>query len=756
MTDRQRAWLLPPSALFLMIGILVGRSTPSPWPALLACIPLLICIAISRRWIRYLACLLLFAALGTIAGSSAWHPTLPPEGDYDVQGVISEEIRYGSFGQVRVTLSNVRLNGTSCPSGAYWTFYAREGEELPVLEPGKQISVRAELYYPEGADNPDGYDFREDLLRKGITVCLYGYDQLSVSDPEFFSPAGWTASVRHQLTMDIMNRMGEENGSYTAALLLGQRSLIPAEDRAAFSRLGIAHILSVSGFHVGILTGLLGLLFRLLRLKPAVRFWLYTIILVIYSALCSMSPPVVRASLLLLVTIGGRIWNRPRSGLHSLCVVLMIMLLVSPVQLTGASFLLTFSAVLGLVLISPEIRSHNPFRGKIPGKLWDSFSVLAGVQIGLLLPVMYFYQKLPLLGFLINIPFTVCASILISLDWLMLLLLPLPALSDLLITVCSGITTLLTGTVRFLSGIPGISLWVPAPSWLTVAAVLLLFVALCVLFRFSWKIRSTLIAAGFTVLVLSLVPLPHHDTEYIQFSVGNADAAVLWDQDHLIVMDTGLDDGVVSTYLRRRRLTPDAVILTHLHTDHAGGLRSMLRDEIPVPLLYLPYGAEKQQVDEGILNLLQELKKTGTEIRYLGKGDELALPSGSITVLWPENGKVRPGQDANRYSLVSLLRLNGVTFLQTGDIAGEYELYSAVPADLLKASHHGSSSSSSSEFLSVVSPQVVLLSCRNNNRHESFRTRLPEDVPLYSTAVSGALTLRFEDGKVILIPCLRD
>ena len=182
----------------------------------------------------------------------------------------------------------------------------------------------------------------------------------------------------------------------------------------------------------------------------------------------------------------------------------------------------------------------------------------------------------------------------------------------------------------------------------------------------------------------------------------------------------------------------------------------MLRDEIPVPLLYLPYGAEKQQVDEGILNLLQELKNSGTEIRYLGKGDELALPSGSITVLWPENGKVRPGQDANRYSLVSLLRLNGVTFLQTGDIAGEYELYSAVPADLLKASHHGSSSSSSSEFLSVVSPQVVLLSCRNNNRHESFRTRLPEDVPLYSTAVSGALTLRFEDGKVILIPCLRD
>lgn len=755
MTSRQRSWLLPPAVLALIAGILLGRATPSPVLALIACLPVLAAVLLGKGMLRFISCLVLSLAIGAAAGSLAWHPSLPPEADYDVQGVITDEIRSGHFGQVRIKLSHVTLNGREHSGGAYWTFYLSGDEELPDgLEPGKFVSFRTSLYHPAGSVNPDGYDFREELLRDGINIGLYGREDLAVSDPPFFSFPGTAASLRHRLTVMLIDRMGEETGGYTAALLFGQRSLIPSEDRDAFSKLGIAHLLSVSGFHVGILVALLALVFRLIHPKPVLRLILYAAVLGAYCALCGMSPPVVRASLLLLVSLSGKILNRPRTGLHAVCAVLYVMLLASPVQLTGVSFLLTFSAVLGITLVTPGITRHNPFRRRLPRWLWDSAAVVAGAQLGILLPELWFFQKLPLLGFAVNIPATAYASALIALDWITLLLLPVPGLSGLLASLASAATSLLTGIVRALAAVPGISLWVQAPSLLTVFGVLLIIAALCALLRLSRKARGCLLAAGVAVTVFSLLPMPHTSTEYIQFSAGNADAAVLWDQDRVVVMDAGTDDGIISTFLRRRRLTPDMVILTHLHTDHAGGLHSMLDDGIPVPLLLLPAGAEDQLVHEDIAALLAELRASGTEVRYLGRGGQLSLPSGSLEVLWPETGKTRSNQDANHYSLVSLITLKGVTMLQAGDISGEYEMYSAVPADLLKASHHGSSSSSSGAFLEAVAPRAVLLSCKSETRHASFAERLGPDTALWSTARSGALTLRFEENRVTVIPYL--
>ena len=756
MTIRQRSWLLPAAVLFLIGGILAGRASGSFWPALIAVLPASAAVCLLKGRLRFAACLVLFLAAGAVSGSLAWHPSLPEAGEYEIRGVITDDLRTGDFGQVRTLLSHVTLNGREYSAGAYWSFYVREGSLPEGLEPGKAVSFRAELYHPRGADNPDSYDFREELLRRGVTVGLYGCDDLAVSMPDFFSFPGFTASFRARITDTLIQKMGKEAGSYTAALLLGERSLIPADDRTAFARLGIAHVLSVSGFHVGILAGLLAALFRLMRLRSGIRLALYAAVLLFYCALCGWNQPVLRASLLILAALAGKLLNRPRVGLHMLCAVLFVMLLVSPVQLTGISFQMTFSAMLGITLISSGLIRKNPFRRRLPRRLWDLSAVALGAQLGILVPELYYYQKLPLLGFLVNIPVTAFASLLISLDWLVLVLLPVPGLSDLAAFLASAATSLLTGTVRSVSVLPGIMLWTHAAGWLTAAGVILVFAGLCAMLRLKRRSRLLLLSAGLLLAAASLLPHRHTATEYYQFSVGNADAAVLWDRDRVIVMDTGSEDGVLSGFLRRRRLTPDAVILTHLHTDHAGGLRSMVNDEIPVPLLYLPEGAEDQQVHEDVLALLEELRAGGTEIRHLSRGDSLILPSGSLDILWPEKGKTRRNQDANGYSLTSLLRLGTVTMLHAGDITGTYEMYSALPADLLKAAHHGSPGSSSPEFLSAVSPQAVLLSCGKLSRHRDFAERLDSRTVLYSTAAGGALTVVFSDDTYTVIPYISD
>jgi competence protein ComEC len=374
-----------------------------------------------------------------------------------------------------------------------------------------------------------------------------------------------------------------------------------------------------------------------------------------------------------------------------------------------------------------------------------------GCQLGLLLPELLFFQRLPLLVFLINIPATLIFSVLISLFWLVLLLLPLPGVAGFLSVPLSSLTGLSLSGIRSLGSLPGLTLWIHTPTWLTILGVVLLFGAACFLVRFRRFLRLSLAVLGSLFLFLSLLPVSHTATEYILFSAGNADAALLWDRERVIVLDTGENDGTLSTFLRANRLTPDAVILSHLHADHAGGLVSMLDDGIPVPLLYLPEGADRQDIHPDFLTLLDRLRSEGTEIRFLARGDVLPLPSGNMSVLWPERNKVRSGQDANDYSLVTRLTLRGSVLLSAADLPGIYESYCAAPADILKAAHHGSRSSTADSFLQQVSPSLVLLSCRQDARLEDFRARVG-DIPVFGTPESGAITLRFEENGFSFLP----
>ena len=752
MTPRQRSWLLPPASLVLVAGVFLGRNTHAIVFPACACLLALTAALLLRGRLRFAACVAACLALGAFAGSLAFHPSLPAENEYAVRGVISDEVTSGSFGQYRIFLCDVTLDGDPLSGGAYWTFYSNEAPAE--LIPGQAVSFTASLYYPHSAVNPDGFNFREYLLQRGVTVCLYGNDDLAVLEAEHFSFYGSVAEVRHRLSLSLRNTLGEETGSYASALLLGMRSLIPSEDRQAFSRLGIAHILSVSGFHVGVLIGVLAALFRLLRLQQKPRIVLYAVILFFYAALCGMSQPVIRASLLLLLAAEGRILNRPRSGIHLLSGVLFIMTLLSPVQVTSASFQLTFCAMAGLIWFTPASRRLGFIRRKLPRAFAASFVLTFGIQLGILLPLLLFFQRLPLLVFLVSLPATLIFGSLILFFWLAVISLPFSFFSSLLSGPLSALTGLLLSGVRRLGSLPDLTIWIRKPSVLTALGIVLLFAAFCAYVRFRRSLRTVLLVTGAAVIVFSLMPLPYSATEYIQFSAGNADAAILRDQDKTYVIDTGENDAVLSSYLRANRLIPDAVILTHLHADHAGGLRSMIDDGIPVSLLYLPEGAELQDIHPDFILLLRELRASGTEIRTLSRGDVLPLPSGTLTVLWPEKGKTRPGQDANNYSLVMRLILKGTVLLQAGDLSGRYEHYCTAPADLLKAAHHGSPSSTDAAFLEAVSPDAVLLSCRSESRLQAFRERIG-DIPVYGTPECGAITVRFEEGGYSVIPFVR-
>lgn len=736
---RRYAWVLPVTAVALAAGILLGRAGSGMLPGWLALAMGLGATALLRDRARLAGWAAAVCALGFLLGWTGYHPVLPAEGDSLVTGVVCDEITLEDTGRLKTRLCSVTLNGS--PAGdAYWSCYP---EEVPEgLIPGARVTFTGRVYAPGGAENPGGFDFREYLLGQGITYGLYGCTELAAERAPF-TLQGEAAALRHRLTERLMAVMGREAGAYAAAMLLGTKAYLPEEDRAAFSRVGVAHLLTVSGFHVGILAWLLAWL--LCWCAPRVRLAATAAVLAGYCLLAGGSAPVVRAAMLVLLGQWGRVHHRPVQGLWLWCACFCASLAVRPAQLTSASFQLTYGAVLGLAVVSPGLRRLWRPKGKALQRIWQSLCASFGAQVGVALPLAWWFQELPLLGLVINLAAIPVASALIVLYWATLALLGVPGLGAALGAASGWLTGAMTAAVGWLNQWPVISLWCCRANLVTAVAWAGLLAGCCLLVRLRGRWRAALLACCTLALGLSLTPWPHRGTEYVQLSVGNADAAVLWDGDDVTVIDTGEDGRALSAFLRQRRLTVDRLILTHLHADHAGGVAGLLAEGIPVREVLLPWGAAEAAVDPQMAALVDALAAEGASIRRTGRGDTIVLPSGGMTVLWPEAGRVRPGQDANESSLVLLAEIRGTAMLLTGDLDGRYEQYAATQADILKVAHHGSASASGEAFLAAVAPRAAILSGGDAQRHAATAARMPA-VPLYATESRGAVTVRLADG----------
>ncbi len=744
------AWLLPLMTAGLVLGVVLARQA-SCWHGAATALALsLLAAALTHGKGRIVALVLVSAALGALCTIHANHPALPAEGEYVVTGVVMDGIP-GDTEQIRTRLSEVTLNGEPCASDAWWTCYLHDGVLPPEwLVPGTRVSFAGETYHPGGASNPGGYNFREALLMDGVTFGVYGMAELRpLDEPAGFS--GQLAALRHRLTMALMQVMGEESGALAATMLLGSRDYLAEEDAAAFADLGIAHILSVSGYHVGILAMILSWLLARLHAPRPLKAALLGVLLALYALLTGAAPPVIRASTLVMLQEAGHLQKRQNTPLHLLCLSAALQLLLNPLQLFGASFQLTYGAMLGLILLQPRLESAlYPFRFQRSRSqrgarwLWRGFTASVAVQLGLLPAQLYWFCGFPLISLVLNMFALALTTVVMLLYWLTLALLPLPGVREAFGALTGLVTGKMLDVVRFLADVVGGNVATPAANLLTVLGWALLMVGLGTLIRRDKiRLRRVLSLAGACLIAVSLVRLPHRETTWIQFSDGEADGALLHDQDAVVLVDAGEYAYTVAGYLRRHALPVDMLILTHLHIDHAGGIAGLLDWRIPVRMCCLPEDAYLAgDVDEEVLVLLEGLAATGTEFVFLSRGDALDLPSGQITALWPQAGAVRTGQSANDTGLVLLADICGTRMLLAGDISNRYEMYAALPADILKVAHHGSPDATSDAFLDAVDPQVTLLSCGTEKREAAFLARAG-DIPVYSTCTSGAITIHF-------------
>ena len=269
--------------------------------------------------------------------------------------------------------------------------------------------------------------------------------------------------------------------------------------------------------------------------------------------------------------------------------------------------------------------------------------------------------------------------------------------------------------------------------------------------------------AGASHETSSTAPAQQQALTVKMLDIGQGDAILIQTAEQNVLIDTGdLDerDKLRAELDKAGVKKLDAVILTHPHADHIGGME-MLIDKYPIGMVYDNGMPSTSRV---YIGYMKQLKAKGTARKGLCTGDRVDLGGGAVfEVLAPSAALVQQGSvkgykhDPNNESVVGRLVFGDFSMMFTGDAEKKEEqdilagAQGTVQSTVLKAGHHGSKTSSSADFLRAVHPAAALISCGVNNDYghphkETMKKYHAMNLDIYVTAENGTITLT-SDGK---------
>lgn len=282
----------------------------------------------------------------------------------------------------RITLAEASLDGGAAEPRAIRIRLKRQDGAAPV--PGDTVRVRALLRAPAGPSFPGGFDFQRASWFSGLGASGYALGVAEVSPGTAPPPA--FAALRASIEARVAAAVPGAAGAVASALLTGGQSAIAPGDLAAMRDSGLAHLLSVSGLHIAIVMGLTFASLRwLLALLPWVALRLPVKALAallalgaggFYLLLSGSQVPMQRSFAMAALTTAALLAGRRALTLRGLAMAAAAVLLVQPAAILGASFQMSFAAVLALIAGWEWLRPHVPVAGT--GADWRRRLLLAG------------------------------------------------------------------------------------------------------------------------------------------------------------------------------------------------------------------------------------------------------------------------------------------------------------------------------------------------------------------------------------------
>ena len=264
-----------------------------------------------------------------------------------------EEVSSGSSSYTNRILVKVETINGKTKRGYYFYAYPTKTECEGIIE-GTKIYFKASL--DDFSDESYTYN-----ISKGINAYASDISDIEIIEYTYGSLRLRIARIKEYLTRYTMKLSNEDTGAILSALLLGERDYLPDQLRLDFKRIGISHILALSGMHLAILSLGIGKALSLFGVKKKLRITIIAIFVFVYMALTGFSVSVVRAGIMLILSSILYLMSRSKDSLTSLSVAVLVICIINPNSIMDISLWLSALATFGIVAFG-EISStiKNP------------------------------------------------------------------------------------------------------------------------------------------------------------------------------------------------------------------------------------------------------------------------------------------------------------------------------------------------------------------------------------------------------------
>jgi competence protein ComEC len=556
----------------------------------------------------------------------------------------------------------------------------------------------------------------------------------------------WCAGVRDAARRAIEASMpaGTERG-LVRAMVLGDRAEIGVDTEEAFKAAGTYHVLALSGAQVALVAAMLAGGLRFLVAGPWLVAGLTSGAVACYAAFVGGDVPIARAALMASALLLGKALDLDSDPANLLGVAALVLLALDPASVADVGFQLSFGATLGILLLVAPLTRGVP---RLPWRLELVLAASVAAQCALLPLLAAHFHRLSPAAVILNVAAVPLSSAVLLAGFAVLLLHPIGA------GPAAGAAAWWAARALRASadlGVAGewLDLRIPAP---TLAVLVLYCIGIGWLARGRRPRGLAALAAAHAWLALGpFAPSSDGRLHLTVVDVGQGEALLLRSPSgRAIVVDAGgsrdrrFDPG-------ERRVAPrlwaagvgelDALVVSHAHPDHVGG----------IPFLLKAFGVKEvwegpaAPIDPGWRRLDAALARARVPRLAVARGAAREWEGTRIAVLAPEPPPGPAPRVRNEDSVVIEVRYGDVRLLLTGDTTQEAErLMSLAPVDVLVVPHHGSGGSSSPALVRATRPRLAVVSVGARN---PFGHPRPEVLARYRTG--GALVLRTDqDGDV--------